>query len=334
MQRNHSVIRTTFVLVLVLLTSVQEVSMSQPICCTNCDPTSPGKVVTRNTSIVHPNTVKQINQQKFKAKSTLQPKQAGNGVSYQHTINGEWDTVISQMGFFMDVEGLGNSFINIIGLPTSQIGETEYETFPWDRKAFWVYINDGAPLHLGADFDGEYETLDTQESVYVYYVLFLLYQQQGKDYSNTDNDGEFVYLELVTDLDNNVLEYYAYSLDENDEILDEIQFNIGDGLMPVTTILDLNDPEIAWGVTMEDEYRIITKEPEFTYEHLTPNKDFENTVTAELIDFSQVDLHMVLWAQLEEWNNSTFAYSTAKDLQTKWDDQPQTGIFDWLSGLF
>lgn len=313
---------------------VQDLCNSTPTCCTNCNLNGPGKVVTRNTASLHANTVKIKWQERFQANAVYQPLQVENGKSYQHELPGEWDAVTGHVGFFHHFEGYGDMFINIIGLPTNQISETQYETLPWDRKAFWVVVDDGAPLHVGADIDGEYIDLETNESVYIYYAQFILYQKQGKDYSLTEYGGEWTYLQLVTDLDNNVLEHFLYVLDINDEIVEELTIQPGDKIQSYTTILDRNDPEIALGVSLDEEFRTVTKEPEFIYEHFTPNKDFVNEQTAGVIDFSQIDLNLVLWGQLEEWNNQTFAYSTVKDLQTLWDDEPASKITDWFLSLF
>lgn len=272
------------------------------------------------------------------AKNSVRFQQVQQGNTYQQDLPGEWDNVVGHVGFRQAYDDLPNAFVSVIGLPTFQLDEDSHETGPWDRKVFWIYMDEGGPQHFSGDFQGVFEDETTGEQVYIYSAQNILYQRGGVDYTGTEYNGEWTYIEIVTDFDNNVLEYYLYLLDENDEIAEETTMQIGDRMQSWTTVLDLDDPSIIWLNTIEGDLRTITVEPRFSFEHLTPDVDFvvEKAPNFLEIDFSQKDLYLVLWGYYQDPNIGIerVKYSDLKDMQTKWDDQPVTAITNWFTGLF
>lgn len=242
---------------------------------------------------------------------------------FQHTLNGDWDLVIGQIGFFHDFEDLGTSFVSIIGILTFPEESGVYSTVPWDRKAFWLDVGDGIPMHVAAElYDIEDPEEENGDIHFIYNNYSVSYQKQGIDYSQTEFNGEPINLVLITDLDNNVLDYYIERYDENGVLLETGQFQIGDKIQTWTTIFDLDDPDTIWVTTMEENYRTITSEPQFSYRHLTPNKDFPNSLTQNLIDFSSIDLQLSLFGvNIDKVSGyESYLFSEPKDLGMKWDN--------------
>lgn len=262
-------------------------------------------------------------------------KQVGTENTYQNSLDGNWDYVTGFMGFFYTFEDLGEAFISIIGLETTSEGNGVYQTVPWERKAFWLQVDDGPPLHIGAEFVEAYEDPDyDNQTVYYFTSKNILFQQNGYDYSGTEWNGEWTSLKFITDTDYNVLDYNVQILDENDEVVDERSFEIGDAIQSWTVVFDLNDASSFWVTTMEENFRTITREPQFSFTHLTPNKDFTNDLTRDLIDFSNIDLKLVLLGELDDANgNATFQYSAPMGLGLKWDNAPASEVADWMLHL-
>lgn len=257
---------------------------------------------------------------------------ANSGQTYEHSIDGVWDNAIGEIGFFYNFPKTGKAFISIIGLKTQPSGEGAYQTEPWDRKAFFFDVGDGVPMHLSAEYFDEYvDEDDPGLSVKIFYCRNLLYRQKGKDYSKSEYDGEWIDFELLTDGDNNVLDYNMLTLDENDETTGVRKFEIGDQVESWTSVFKLDDPDTIWLTSMEEDFRTIQSEPEFMYTHLTPNVDFPNAVTEGKIDFPTIDLNLILLGVNEADHVETpFQFSTPKRMKLQWDGTTSSGVSDWF----
>lgn len=277
----------------------------------------------------------------------VSPKQVTAKRIYQNTIEGNWDYVVGQIGFYHEFEGIGKAFVSIFGIGTYDEGNGVYSTEDWDRQAFWLEVGDGVPLHLAVEFYGEFEEVDDPNSTfYVYYGYNLLYRQNGVDYTGVSYDGfEFggiwIDFELITDPENNYLDHNIYIYDENGELVDERKLEIGDQVQSNTAMFDLDDPETIWVATMDEEFHTVQDIPLIYYKHLTPNVDFPNEKTLGLIDFSNVDLQLVLLGVNEGENDilfnyptNPFQYSSVIDMGLKWDDVPSTSVMDWFLSFF
>lgn len=272
-----------------------------------------------------PPDVKNFAQGELSEKAEATRQSTNPGLTFQHTIPGEWDLVVGEIGFFWNFEtdNVGQAFVSIIGIEAFPDGNEQYTTIPWERKAFWIDVGDGVPMHLAAEYYG-YIAPETEggDPTLVYANYSTYYRQQGVDYSNTELGGEEITLWLYTDLDNNVLDYEIDRYDENGDPLEPTRFNLGDQIQTWTTLFDLDDPDTIWLTTMEDHFRTITHEPQFKFDHLTPNKDFVNQPTLGNIDFSNIDLQLALFGIKVDpkTGNETYRFSTPKDVGVKWDN--------------
>ncbi|MBZ0256625.1 hypothetical protein K8I31_11215 [bacterium] len=262
-------------------------------------------------------------------------KQANAGQTYEHSIDGAWDYAVGEVGFFYNFPKTGKAFISIIGLKTEPNGDGVYATEPWDRKAFFFDVGDGVPMHLSAEYYDEYvDEDDPNLTVKVFYCSNLLYRQKGKDYSDSEYDGEWIDFELLTDSDNNVLDYNILTLDANDETGEVRKFEIGDEVESWTSVFMLDDPDTIWLTSMEEDFRIIQSAPEFMYTHLTPNVDFPNAVTEGKINFPSIDLNLILLGVNEAENAETpFQFSAPKRMKLQWDGTVSSGVLDWAYSL-
>lgn len=312
--------------------------------CGNSRGTRP-KVASRYKTVKPQNL--SLNQSHYVKVQAANPNQStSNSVApkeiYQNHIDGEWTYVVGQIGFFHEFEEIGKTFVSIIGIGTYDEGNGVYSTEDWNREAFWFEVDDGAPMHLAAEFYGEFEDTENPNStIYVYYSYNLLYRQNGIDYSLTEFNGDWIDFELITDPDNNYIDHNIYIYDENGELIDERKFEIGDQVQSNTAMFDIDDPETIWVATMDEEFRTVQKTPVFSYEHLTPNVDFPNETTKGLIDFSTVDLQLILLGVNEEnteglfnYSNNPLQFSSVIDMGLKWDDEPTTSVMDWFYHFF
>lgn len=266
-----------------------------------------------------------------------QVKKVKPNAFFEHTLDGDWDEVIAHVGFTFHGEDQQDYFISIIGLGTYPEGNGLYSTDEWDRKAFWIDAGDGVPMHLAAEFVGEFYTDETDtETVFIYQNLNVLYRQQGKDYSNTDLNGEWIYMEIITDPSNNYIDHEIVFFDENDEEIGTSKLQVGDQIQTWTASFDFNEPDIYWLQTMEVDFRPITQEPSIFYKHLTPNVDFPNAYTEGRIDFSDIDLQLSLLGVKGDVNTgeTTYFYSDAKNIGFKWGLNPATSVINWIYHFF
>ncbi|MBI1387157.1 MAG: hypothetical protein GC154_01750 [bacterium] len=252
--------------------------------------------------------------------------------NYEHTLDGVWDDVIAHIGFTFKADDGIDYFVSVIGLGTYPEGNGVYSTDEWDKKVFWIDVGDNVPMHLAAEFVGEFYTDDTEtDTIFVYQNLNVLYRQKGKDYSGSELNGEWIYMEIVTDPDNNYLDHEIVFFDENDEEIGTTKLQVGDQIQTWTASFDFNTPDIIWLQTMEEQFRTVTKEPSIYYSHLTPNIDFPNGYTDGKIDFSNVDLEISLLGIKDDakTGETEYFFSAKKELGFKWNNEVSSGVPDW-----
>ena len=248
-------------------------------------------------------------------------------LDFSATLAGTWQEVIGNVCFWHTYPGTDTTqLILMIGLPVSSTGNGGYQSTGWDKKVFWLDAGDGVPMHLPMQYYADPDDIDVK--TYLAYNLY--YRQKGKDYSKYKNGGQYAAMGMTTDLDNNPQSCVMFLFDENGQLSETMEPKTGDQIQSWTYSMDPEEPDIFYVTTMEDSYRTITDSMNIFYDHLTPNVDFPNAMTQNLINFSEVELIYMLEAnKADDQGKSTYAYSKPVGSNTKWKNVVDSLIRSW-----
>ena len=259
-------------------------------------------------------------------------------LNFSGTLAGTWQEVVGNVCFFHTYpESHETQLINIIGLPTISDGNGGYTTTNWDKKVFWFDPGDGVPMHLSASF-----TVTTDENgnpitdSRSFFANNVYYRLQGKDYSQSEFGGQYANIWIDTDMDNNP-QYWSIDLyDDKGEYTETVEPKAGDQIQTWTASIDTEEPGAFYMTTMEDSYRTITSSMRVFYDHLTPNVDFPNTKTKNMIDFPEVELIYILSAKnVDDQGIPTYGLSKPVNSSNKWKNAVDSSIRSWhLFDLF
>ncbi|RJP22074.1 MAG: hypothetical protein C4527_22355 [Candidatus Omnitrophota bacterium] len=253
--------------------------------------------------------------------------------AFTQSMSGSWEKLEGYVGFWMDDPEFGMLYQTIIGFTAIPCGNSQYCAPDWDKKVFWIDIGDGTPSPLTAtrigDFTpGEDEEVLTKSGTY-WSGDYILLIEAGKDYSDYDDQAALCAIAFITNDDNQIIDYCIDVYDNDDEFQYSKQLEIGDQFITLSVAFKMDEPdEVYFGILDRSErvgqqvkgdyaYGLVRQEPVFTYQHLTPGKDFPNYFD---IDFSNVELQFVLLGEREtSKGESEWGYSEVKDLGVKWN---------------
>lgn len=253
-------------------------------------------------------------------------------LDFSGTLAGNWQEIIGNVCFWHTYPGSQETqLILIIGLPAVPTGNGNYKTTGWDKKVFWIDVGDGVPMHLPMQFTTSLDENGnpvTDSKSYTANNLF--YRLPGKDYSKFEFGGQMANMWISTDLDNTPLYCSIDLYDENGEYTETVEPKAGDQIQSWTSSIAVDEPGAFYMTTMEDTYRTITRSMRIFYDHLTPNVDFDNAKTKDLIDFSEVELIYILSAMnVDDMGIPTYGLSTPVNSNTKWKNIINTFIPLW-----
>ena len=253
-------------------------------------------------------------------------------LDFSATLAGTWKEVIGNVCFWHTYPGTDTTqLILMIGLPVSSTGNGGYQSTGWDKKVFWLDAGDGVPMHLPMQYYANPDEKGNPATDCINYLGYnIFYRQQGKDYTKYENGGQYAAIWVTTDFDNTPLTCSIYLFDENNEVTDNVAPETGDQIQAWTYSIAPDEPDVFYVTTMEDSYRTITDDFTIFYDHLTPNVDFPNAITKNLVDFSEKELIYILEANKEDEKGvSTYAYSKPVGSNTKWKNAVDSLIRSW-----
>lgn len=202
-----------------------------------------------------------------------------------------WEEITGFICFpFQDQETKEELYAFLIGLRAESMGNNQYKS-TWDKKVLWIDVGDRTPMHVCGIYTYTYE----KEGI----VYGTLYWSPNFMYLPPDADPEtavpmdasiWVILTPQNEVDQIGIEIY----DEEGNPISTKELAIGDRLMSYVPAVKVDEPDYFYGYTMENDYQTVKKAPVYFYSHLTPNVDFENEMTQDLIDFNTVDLYYIL----------------------------------------
>ncbi len=243
---------------------------------------------------------------------------------FTNTLEGDWDVVIGYVAIKADGGDLeGDFYVCLVGLDTIPLGNNEYQSTGWDKKVLWMEIGNGVPQFIGGIHVPAYE----DEGV----IYDNVYYAPNIDYFESDADVLYnCDMWLYLDEWNEVAECWIIMYDENGELLDVKELEEGDYVTTYALAINMDEPDLYYAATIEEDFQVVMEPPSFFYAHMTPNVDFSNPLTLGKVDFDDCDLYYILEGQKDDENGvTTFVYSTPKKIGIKWGNQT-SNVKNWL----
>jgi hypothetical protein len=186
----------------------------------------------------------------------------------------------------------GGVFIATSGEEAFKIDDLNYALTLWDKKHFWITINDNSPP---MPIQPRYVATDILTGYEIYVADYLGYKKQNVDYTGFQLGMSVSSLIIEVDPNNgSIQDLYIDYYDENGNFVESIDFNNGDQIVTFFLGLDKISPDTITLFTIED-LTTITQKPELHYEEWYPGITFPCTHCAGL-DLSQISFKYIFEA--------------------------------------
>lgn len=246
-------------------------------------------------------------------------------------MQGSWEETIGFVCFpFQDRDTHEEMYALIIGLNAESLGNNQYKS-TWDKKVFWIDVGDRAPMHVCGVYTGTYE-VDGIVYGTIYWSPNFMYLPLDADPETSVPMDASIWLMMSAQGEVDEIWIEFYEEEDDTPIIKDLE--IGDRLMSYVPAIQVDEPDYFYGYTMEDDYQTVKKTPVYTYSHLTPNVDFENEMTLDMIDFNQVDLNYILCGiSYDEEDVYEVKYNSPVPSGIKWGDSPTKTDRWWIHEL-
>ncbi|MBZ0256349.1 hypothetical protein K8I31_09815 [bacterium] len=176
---------------------------------------------------------------------------------------GNWDFVTGYFGFWHTFEEGQKLFVVMIGTQTNYSAPNNYES-AWDKKVFWLDIGSGQPMHVSAEYWTDQTDEESGELQLIYYCPSFTLREPGVEYNNSDFGAQAIDLWLFVDPETYEVENYEIDLLNDDgEVVETRQLQSGDEILSWTQCYDVDDPEIIYLATMEEDHHPIASDAQF-----------------------------------------------------------------------
>lgn len=288
--------RRTFVFFLVFVSTAGEWLVFGGETPKNCNPIPYYPANDINYKIVRPNRERTFLPNLLPPSLKISPQSISSASSetlceFSGTLTGSWEETYGFICFpFQDRDTHEELYAFIIGLRAESMGNNQYKS-TWDKKVFWIDVGDRAPMHVCGIYTHTYELNGVVYGA-LYWSPNFMYLPPDADPNTAVPMDASIWLMLTPQ--NNVDQIGIEIYDEEGNPTSAKELAIGDRLMSYVPAIKRDEPDYFYGYTMENAYHTVKKTPVYFYSHLTPNVDFENEMTKDSINFTNVDLSYLL----------------------------------------